>query len=153
MEIDADMDFQSRLWTAQRVGWLIIGIAIIAAIGGVFGTGPFSRASTQSGGLRVEYERFGRLQQPMKLRFVLSEAKQGLQVALSRAYLDSLLVEQIVPQPSEVEAAGPWLVYRFAGHGPLAVAFDIKAEEFGSLHGAAYAAGGNAVAFRQFIYP
>ena len=153
MEIDADMDFQRRLWLAQRVGWLIIGIVIIAAICGVFGTGPFSRASAESGGLRVEYERFGRLQQPMKVRFVLSEAKHGAQIALSRAYLNSLHVEQIVPQPSEVEAAGPWLVYRFAGPGPLAVAFDIKAEEFGRLRGSARAGGGNAVAFRQFIYP
>jgi hypothetical protein len=151
MEIDADMNLQRRLWVAQRVGWFIIGMAILAAVAGVFGTGHVSRASARSAGLQVEYERFGRLQQPMKLRLVVSEARHG--IALSRDYFDSLHIEQITPQPSEVEAAGPWLIYRFAGSGPLAISFDLKAEEFGSLRGAARTADGNGVAFFQFIYP
>jgi hypothetical protein len=63
MEVNADIEFQRRVWRVQRIGWLIIAAVIVAALLGVFGGGPLSRAAVQGDGLRLEYERFARLQQ------------------------------------------------------------------------------------------
>jgi hypothetical protein len=63
MEIETDLEFQRRVWRVPRVGWLIIGAAVVAALLGLFGTGPLSRASTDGGGLTVEYDRFARREQ------------------------------------------------------------------------------------------
>ncbi|MGH7852538.1 MAG: hypothetical protein ACREP3_03810 [Candidatus Binatia bacterium] len=153
MEIDADFNFQRRFWVAQRVGWFFFALLIIAALVGFFGTGPMSRASAQGPGLRIEYERFARLQQPTKIRFVLYEARSASQIELSGGYFDAVQIEQITPLPSAVESAGDRLVYRFTGPSPLSVTFHLKPEEFGSLAGAAKISGGNAVPFRQFVYP
>jgi hypothetical protein len=151
MGIDAEIDFQRRVWIAQRVGWVVIGILILTATLGLFGSGWLSRASAHGGGLRIEYERFARLQQPTKIRLVLSG--QTPQVALHRRYFDSVQIEQITPEPSAVESAGEWLIYRFAGATPGAVILQLKPEEFGTLIGAAKLSGGNPLVFRQFVYP
>lgn len=45
MDFDSDVNFQRRVWTAQRIGWLIIGQVILAALMGVFGNSLLSRAS------------------------------------------------------------------------------------------------------------
>jgi hypothetical protein len=153
MDIDTDVKFQRRVWTVQRIGWSVIAAVIVAALIGLFGTGPVSRASAQAPGLQLEYDRFGRLQRPMKLRCLVSETKPETQIALSREYLDSVHVVEITPPPVRAEAAGAWLVYRFAGPAPMAVTFNVKAEEFGNLTGAVRIPDGEAVSFRQFIYP
>lgn len=151
MEVNANIEFQRRAWVAQRVGWLVIAAIIVAALLGIFGGGPLSRAAVEGDGLRLEYERFARLQQPTRLRLALSKTAPS-EVALKRGYLESFRIEQITPEPCEIEASGEWLVYRFSGSGTSAVIFHLMPEEFGSAAGAARA-DGNPLAFRQFIYP
>jgi hypothetical protein len=153
MEIETDVNFQRREWTAQRIGWIVIAAVILAALLGIFGAGPVSRASGQAPGLQLEYDRFVRWRQPMKLRCFVSETKPETQIAMSRNYLDAVQIEQITPPPVQAEAVGAWLVYRFAGPAPMAVTFNIKAEEFGNLTGAVRIPDGEAVSFHHFIYP
>jgi hypothetical protein len=89
----------------------------------------------------------------MRLRFLLPESKLDAEVLLSRDYLHALRLERVTPEPKEVEIAGPWLVYRFAGPGPLAVTFDVEPIEFGRLAGSAEISPSDTVVFHQFIYP
>lgn len=153
MDLDTDVNFQRRIWTAQRIGWLIIGLVILATLLGVFGNGPLSRASVQGNGLRLEYERFGRLQQPTRLRFLLPPSKHDTKVSLGRDYLAAFQIDHITPEPKEVASTGPWLTYRFTGPGPLVVTFDVLPLEFGRLEGSAAISPSAALAFEQFIYP
>ena len=152
MQIDADVNFQRRICAAQRIGWFLIGVVIIAAVAGSFGNGPVSHASAQGDGLQLQYERFARLQRPTQVQVSL-EAKTSLQLALSRRYVEAVRVDQIIPEPNEIAAAGEWLVYRFAGVGPLSITFTVKPEQFGNLSGAARVPGGRAVVFDQWVYP
>ena len=100
MEIDADLSFHRRVWIAQRIGWFLVGLLIIAALLGFFGSGPVSRASVQGNGLRIEYERFARKQQPTKILFAIYGARPQSQLELSRAYFDSVQIEQITGEIS-----------------------------------------------------
>jgi hypothetical protein len=151
MEVNADIEFQRRAWTVQRVGWLVIAAIIVGALLGIFGDGPLSRAAVERDGLRLEYERFARLQQSTRLLVELTKTGPG-EIAFNRGYLESFRIEQITPEPREVETSGEWLVYRFGGSGTSTVIFHLLPEKFGSAAGAARAYG-NSLAFRQFIYP
>jgi hypothetical protein len=151
MEVNADIEFQRRAWIVQRIGWLVIAAVIVAALLGLFGGGPLSRAAVEGDGLRVAYERFARLQQSTRLQLALPKTAPG-EVALNRGYLELFRIEQITPEPREVEANGEWLVYRFGGSGTSTVTFHLMPEKFGSVAGAARA-DGNPLAFHQFIYP
>lgn len=153
MEIDEDIKFQRRVWTVERVGWAIVAVVIAAALAGIFGNGPLSRASAQAAGLQIVYERFARSQQSTELRCVVSGGQPELQIALSRDYLDSFHIETITPAPVRNEAAGEWLVYRFAGAAPLSITFNLKPKNFDSVIGSVRTGAGETVTFHQFIYP
>lgn len=151
MEIDSEIQFQQRVWAVQRIAWIVIGALVVAALAGVFGQGPFSRAVVEGGAGRIEYERFVRLQAATRLRFVLPASDNEL--SLHRQYLESFRVERITPEPREVEASADWLIYRFSGKGGMAVTIDLMPETFGRVLGRAQDAAGRSVEFRQLIYP
>jgi hypothetical protein len=69
LQIDEDLAFQRREWKIQRVGWGAMALVIIAALLGVFGTGPLSNATLEREGLRLEYERFCRFAAANGYRF------------------------------------------------------------------------------------
>lgn len=153
MEINTDYEFQRRVWSAQRAGWVVIAGVIVAGALGLFGKGLLSRTSAEGSGLRLEYERFGRVEHPMRLRFLLSESRPDATIALRRAYLEAFRIEKVTPEPAEVRAEGSWFRFRFAGSGPLTATFDLIPLELGPLAGAAQVGTSDGISFRQFIYP
>ena len=66
LELHQDPRFTRRIAAIQRAGWVVMGLVIAAALLGLFGAGPLSRATAEAadGTLRLEYDRFGRLSAP-----------------------------------------------------------------------------------------
>ena len=161
LEISQDLNSQRRNWAVQRFAWVILAALILAAILGLFGSGPLSRgmAGRQDDPLRVEYRRFWRLQSPMSLRlhFGPGAARNGqVRVWLSRSYLEAVSVQHITPQPQSVEAGPEHFTYIFTlsqPDRPTAVTFHIEPEIPGSVPGQAGLENGPEVSFRHFIYP
>lgn len=52
--------FQQREWKAQRAGWVLMALLLIAALLGLLGPGPlsWSTATAAEGLVRVDYQRF-----------------------------------------------------------------------------------------------
>ena len=154
IDIYEDIKFQRRMWAVQRIGWIIIAAAIVAGLSGLFGSGPVSRASAEATGLRIEYERFVRLQQPTMIRCFLSGSEPETQIALRRDYLDFVRIEAITPTPARTEASGEWLVYRFTSPVPTSIIeFNLIPETFGRANGTMQTGTGQSIGFHQFIYP
>lgn len=161
LEISQDLTFQRRSWAVQRCGWVLLALFILAALLGLFGPGPLSRAMAgqQDGPLWAEYHRFWRLQSPMSLRlhFGPDATRHGqVRVWLSRSYLEAMSVQHVTPQPQRVEAGPERLTYVFTlstPARPTAVTFHLEAEAPGSVPGQAGLENGPVVSFRHFIYP
>ena len=92
LALDQDLDFQRRSWRLQRLGWSAMGVTVLAALLGLFGTGPLSSAtvSSQDEALTLQYNRFWRVQSPMTLRLSVTpdprsphETRVGLESDLS----------------------------------------------------------------------
>jgi len=62
LEIVQDMTFQRRAWVVQRIAWVVMLLIVVAAVLGLFATGPLSgtTAKTDDGVLTIEYGRFAR---------------------------------------------------------------------------------------------
>ncbi|HPO58399.1 MAG TPA: hypothetical protein PLV53_06100 [Anaerolineaceae bacterium] len=45
LQVDQDMPFQEKEWTAERAGWIIGLLLLLAGLAGLFGGGPLSRAA------------------------------------------------------------------------------------------------------------
>lgn len=156
-EIGEDLVFQQRNWRAQRVGWTLLGVLIAAGLAGLLGRGPLSNVNAHGGkGLEVEYERFVRHGAQTDVRVRVTQPPAGhVRIAISRAYLDSLNLQQVVPSPTQVQSSGDYLVYVFdlVGNGPMQARFVIQPEEIGA-HVARIAIDDDShVLIRQFTYP
>lgn len=159
LQIDQDLDAQRHHWIAERVGWTVITLVILAALLGLFGSGWLSEASvgTPEGALRLEYSRFGRFLAPMTLRLhlgpdVIHEGR--VSIWLNRDYIEAAQVQRILPPPDAVEAGADRLTYglRVSG-GPTAVTIYLEPDRVGSLSGQIGLAGHKPLRFDQFIYP
>jgi hypothetical protein len=155
--IDEDLLFQQRNWRVQRIGWMVLGLLIVAGLAGLMGPGPLSRVNARAGErLEVDYERFVRHGAASELKVTVRRPASGqVRVAISRDYLDQLNLERVRPSPTEVQSSGGDAVYVFghAGGQSMQATFVIQPEELGS-HVARVAAGdGSSVTIRQFTYP
>jgi hypothetical protein len=161
LEISEDMRYQRRTWLVERVGWSILGAVLIAALLGVFGGGGVvasTERTTEGGGLSMQYDRFWRLDSPMRLRVTArpSVESDSLRISLSRDYVESLSLTTITPQPDRVETAGDRYVFEFPLTDSAAraiIVFDVEPREPGRLRGEIGIEGGESLSFSQLIYP
>jgi hypothetical protein len=161
LELNQDLAFERRTWTVERVAWVIMALIGLAALAGLLGPGPLSETTVgeRDGPLWLEYSRFGRFKAPLTLRVHVgpNTGQQGpLLVWLSREYLEGVRVEQVSPQPGQVEAGPEQLTYVFARNEPqrsTAITFAIETEQIGRQRGCVGLINGPALCFRQFIYP
>jgi hypothetical protein len=148
-------------WKFEHWGWLAIGGVLVAALLGVLGPGPLSKATAGQKGsnLWVEYQRFGRYESASELRIHVGE--RGLSTALpaltiNRKYLEKVTVEDIEPQPEQVKAAGDEFIYVFAfaaTNKPTTITMKIRGNGYGKLPVHLKFSDAADVRFSQLFYP
>jgi hypothetical protein len=109
---------QSREWIAERIGWVLIAAALLAAVLGLLGPGPLSHryASSSDGRLSVEYYSIQRHEAPAELIIRLPDVQRQdeIRLAVSREFTDRITTESITPEPERIEMQGERLVYHVA---------------------------------------
>jgi hypothetical protein len=160
-EIDEDMAFQRRQWVAERIGWACMALTLLAALAGLLGPGPLSRAvaGREGSAISVHYDRFPRHSAMGKIKVVLGPgaAKNGeARVWVSRDFFDANRVHEVIPEPDRVEASRDRYTYVFrvgdAAQRATAV-FQLEPDGYGKCEGRVGLEGGPEVALRQFVYP
>jgi hypothetical protein len=164
LEVNEDLRFQRRMWVAQRVGWIVMALVVLAALLGLLGPGLLStsaKAGSEGTSLSVEeYERVLRYRKPTTLRLGLGEgAVTGTGEArlwLDRKYLESFQVQKVTPEPDSVEAGPDRLTYVFDVRElsePTSVTFELQPEKMGLLRPQVGLDDGEQVSLDQFVYP
>lgn len=161
LEIDEALAFQDRMWTLERIGWAVMALVLGAAMLGLFGDGPAAHASAGDvdGPLRIEYQRFARMGAPSTLVIELEPGAAGdgqVHLWLDQAYLDSVEVRRITPEPASGRAAAGRSVYTFEVEDPtrpVRVTFDLRPERFGIPSLRAGLVDGPSAEGRQLVYP
>lgn len=161
LELDQDLKFQHREWAVQRAGWLVMALVVIAALLGLFATGPLSgtSATTNDEALRIEYGRFARHEAHSTLHLEISpQAVQNgqVQVHVNQAFVDTWEIESITPEPesSTLEADGiTWSFTTGELTDAVRVLIRIRPDDIGIGRGEISLVGGVPLSFRQIIYP
>ena len=156
LDIQDDPVFQRREWLVQRVGWWLFLAVLLAAVLGVFGSGPLSDAEIIDAHAAIRYERFLRRDAPTTITIQLSRtAKPETSVRVDREYLAGLQIERIIPQPQDEQAEGESVVFRFATHGTgsAVITFHVRPMKPGELSGTFAIVGGQPVELSHFVYP
>ena len=159
-EVNEDLVFQRRQYVVQRIGWVFMALLVLAALLGAFGRGALSRRSAASpdGTVRVEYDRFGRLNAQTRLELAVSPppGTKELRLWIDRKYMRNFERIETDPEPQRVDLAADriTLVYQITDKGsPLLVRLLLEPETAGNFSGRAGIDGGEPVHFDQFVYP
>jgi hypothetical protein len=158
-QVNQDLSFQQRDWTAQRVGWVIMLLLVIAAAIGAFGHGALGDAHLgRSDALRLDYERLTRHGSSSFLELHLPRTSGPAEVRLwlERRYADRVRFESIVPEPERTELTADRLTYTFAlgpGEQSPHITFDITPIALWSATARLGIEGGDTLTFSQFVFP
>jgi hypothetical protein len=151
-------EFQVRSWKVQRVSWVLLYAVIVASMLGAFGRGGFFHiggAGTESGGVEVRYERFGRIGTSSRLQVHLSKvARSGDagEVAFSREFISDISLDGITPEPRRWATTPTELVLTYSGDERwLDVLYSPRSPGF--LRVTVRRDDMTPVSFTQFIYP
>jgi hypothetical protein len=162
IEIAQDLEFQKKSWRVQRIAWkVMLGIAV-AALLGVFGSGPVSSASTPAtdAGVAANYERFIRAGGEHSLGLVVTPAAidddSSVVIWMASDWLAGNLVLAITPQPESETAQPDRISYRFAVaelSSPVEVRFTLESRKPGLRRWRGGVEGDAVISFTQLVYP
>ena len=157
LELDDRGRFGEREATAERVGWLVMVLVLVAAALGLFGNGPISHRRSSSDDLTVRYQRFARSQGNTSVEVEARAAGSAgtVDVWMAEDFLDAYDVETVQPPPRSTSTRAGGVVFSFATEGGAAVkvTFTLQPEDVGRQHGAVAVGDGRPATFTQFVYP
>jgi len=156
LQLTEDEAFQRRDWMAQRVAWVVFFLVLLAALLGLFGSGPLSTGSRRSAGAQIDYERFARNGRPMTLTITLdSTPGDSVIIDMSDDYLAAAPLERTEPE-ARAQAAGEGarrFEFPLAGEDGGKVVFHFDPRSVGLAKGWIAVNGGEPVSFSTFFYP
>ena len=148
LEVEAEPDYLRRAARVQAGTRLAIALALgLAALGACGGGGPLARATVADGPLVARFDRFARLDAPLRIELALPPGAGA--VELDAGYAGALAIERVTPTPS-AERATPGGV-RFEVDGDRVV-FRVRPDRFGRV-GGRVASGGRSVVLWHLVYP
>ncbi len=161
LEINQDLDVQRKTWTVQRIGWGAMALIILAALAGMFGSGPLARTEIQDDRqtFRLSSDRFGRYEGEVVLQLALTPeaTKTGrVTIEVDQTYWTSHAVEHITPEPLLSRVGIEGFLYTFETHplsAPAVIVFRLRPKYLGSLEGRIRVNGDGLLHFHQFMFP
>lgn len=155
VETEPRLRFQAREWRFTKIGWALMTTVVVAALLGLFGSGPLARRRTLAGdgGFAVDHPRFSRRLARDEVRVQFARSEEALRVGIGQAYLSRARIDAIQPPPDAVVLSPDGLTYVFTTDGQGGeVRFSVEPQRAGLLLGE-ITIEKQTVAFRQFVYP
>ena len=160
LQVEEDLTFQRRLWTAQRIGWVAFAVVLLLALLGLFGDGPLADRVLRSpdGRLTVSLHRFERHRSPSAIvvRVRPEQGEESVEVWVSRDFAEDQRFETVHPEPDAVTVGADRFVYEFrvgADEREVEISFDTQPDGIGRANGRIGVLDGPSVAFGQFVFP
>jgi len=155
-------------WWLSRVAWALMALLIVAALAGLMGSGPLSRATrtvavTGNGRALLEYPRFTRYntEESMQVTVEAPDATgDTLQMTLSPALNDQLQIRDVTPPPDSVSMSQDGAVYEWSVEDwsqPVLINISFYAGDWGRVRGDVGVAAGDAedrtLGFDSWVFP
>lgn len=161
LDLNQDLDLQRKTWTIQRIGWSGMALIVLAALAGVFGSGPLARTEVTDNPqtFRLSYDRFGRYEGELVLQVVLTPETtktNRVTVEIDGTYWISHAVEHITPEPLISSIGIDGFLYAFETNTPstpAVIVFRLRPKYIGAMDGRIRVNDSGPLRFHQFMFP
>lgn len=155
LHVHEDVTFTEREWCFERCGWVFLGVIIVAALLGAFGSGLLSeqRVRTADEAISVTHSRIVRRQTAEILEIQFHHSGQPHAVSLSETLAKAWRIEGITPEPESVIPGEGRTTYHFHGNGPARVTFVYQSEQVGPVQGTLEFSPEQTITLGQFSLP
>ena len=148
--------FMRRNWRVQRAGWVLMTLAVLLGLAGLFGRGPLSSRVAGAPGVTLQYQRVVRLEATESLEFLLDARQTGEAVLeLDSGFVSRTEIDRIIPEPREISISSEGQRLRFpsAGTGSVSVRLLYVPKKLGRLQARFGIPGGAALPVSFFVLP
>jgi hypothetical protein len=142
---------EQKEWSLFKPFWIFMGLILVAACLGVFGTGIASQKVHTSHGITLEYNRFLRVKNDAALYVNVKDPGTDFSISINNDYIRKVKIDQVVPEPASVEINNNKLIYKFSSAKFGFVTFFLTPYKMGSQT-LEITVNGNKMRFDQFIY-
>lgn len=160
LEVEEDMAFQRSNWLAERIGWAVMAVVVLAAALGVFSAGPLSWTTAQDapGTVVVDYERFLRHTAPVTMKVKIAPqaaTAEGVTLEIDEAFAEAFRITEIRPQPAQSSTIADGMRFRFdtAPNAPATIYFHLSPEKIGFSRPHLGLGGRERIVLPTFTYP
>lgn len=133
LEIETDRAFQERLWTLQRVSWIVMTLLLIAAVLGLTGGGGMLAHGTARGeSVTVDYPRITRWQAADTMTVEVENRTGPFEITLDKRFGELFAIERTNPQASATAAVpdGHRLTFNLGAEpGRRTITFELRARK------------------------
>lgn len=159
LEVHQQLTFARREWKIQRFAWACMAAVLAAALAGLFGNGPLSRATASAGDLHIEYDRFVHADAPTELKVsVVNLSGDTALLEIDRSLVEALDMRRMQPRATRALSTAHSVIFEFAlsdAH-ELHVLIEADPQSAGVVSGALRIrspAGEPAIRVKQWVYP
>lgn len=155
-EFRAEQKFHEHEWAAQRFGWTLVAIVLLAAAAGLFGGGPIARHAMAAGDTRIEMDRFVRYKNASewRIRPGASVAASPLRISIDSNFLAQYELTTITPRPARTSSSDRFVVFEFERDRSTAdIVFHVQPLKMWRHEGVLRVHDLPPITVRQFVYP
>jgi hypothetical protein len=114
--IEEHMAFQRADWRAERIGWIVVWLIVLAALSGLLAYGPLSAATATDAShrLTVSYQRFQRVTVTTNFTFHVAAGEGPIVLRLGPHFTTDFELDSLQPMPTASTQGPDGLTLTFA---------------------------------------
>ena len=151
------LPFQRREWLVQRIGWVMMGLIILAGALGLMGNGPLAKRMLANDTLQLDFEWLVRRDAQTTWKLTPRAAPTGgaYRVSLDANWAQHFEIHSIEPEPDSTHLANGRWVYEFEARDarPTPIVFHVEARKTGPLEGSVGLNDAQPLVVKQFVFP
>lgn len=150
-DLEAYTDFERAEWPVLRIGWLAMGLFLLAGVLGLFGTGLFTERTEGDATLSVRYERYLRYSMSSEINIHTSGLARDSSLWINSDYLKKAMITSVNPEPESMDQLDGMLRLKFASRFPSDITIYLQPEDWGRQE-LTIRLNGRKKTIKQFIY-
>lgn len=118
--------YQKKEWVIKRIFWALMAIFLLYGLLGGLGDseGILTNKKIELSNCIIEYQKYTRVEKKFDLKIQLKKSDQEFCIiSINDDYINKVRIEQIIPEPEEVEIKNSRIYYKIKAEGGGIISF------------------------------